>query len=74
MEMATAELEPAKETRCERVASRRCAPDFTKVGGRGVGGPEKIGRRVGGGGSGQMRGREAEIGDKNQSEKARESA
>lgn len=73
MEMATAGLEPAKETRSERVASRRCAPDFAKVGGGRVGGPEKIGRRVGGG-SGQMRGREAEIGDKNHSENARESA
>lgn len=57
------------------MASRRCAPDSARVGGGRVRGPEKIGRRLGGGGSGQMRGREVEIGDnKNHSEKARESA
>lgn len=46
MEMAMAELEPEKGTRCEPVASRsrRRAPDFSRSGGGRAGGPEEVGR------------------------------
>lgn len=52
MEMATAELDPAKETRCEPLASRRCAPDFRPSRGGRAGGLEEVGPRLGGGGCG----------------------
>lgn len=42
MEMATAELDPAKETRCEPLASRRCAPDFRPSRGGRAGGLEEV--------------------------------
>lgn len=52
MDMATAGLERAKETRCESLASRRCAPDFSQSGGGRAGGLEQVGRGLGGGGCG----------------------
>lgn len=52
MDMATAGLEPAKESRCESLASRRCAPDFSQSGGGRAGGLEQVGRGLGGGGCG----------------------
>ncbi|XP_071077667.1 uncharacterized protein [Desmodus rotundus] len=52
MEMAMAELEPEKATRCEPVASRRRAPDFRRSGGGRAGGPEEVCPRLGGGGCG----------------------
>lgn len=52
MEMATAELDPAKETRCEPLASRRCAPDFPPSRGGRAGGLEEVGPKLGGGGCG----------------------